>query len=318
MQGNKHYFLIAILLLSVLYFPLKINQKIIDKSHMTKKQYDEMIVNATSDAAQQLVYAVDNYSNEIQSEGGKTDYRNINLNLDKALDRFYRTIFLNLNIENNYAYQQGIKYKIPIKVATGYDGYYISYFTEDGQAEKWSDINPYSMVDETNNLVIYFTVGDTVKVVDNTSNTTTEGTSEDFKAKYPNSCFKNKDTFEEVKSQVINSLIRNDLEHYTYYSNAIAQANNWNITFNIPYWGERAINGIAFIAFYQGDAFIGSEKAYNTFGYATSHVKLEKNVFGYEKNGKKLYSYEINGVNPVYFENKYEAASNGYEPNLEK
>lgn len=317
MQGNKCFFILAVMFLCVLYLPNKINQQIIDKSHTTSNQYDEMLVNATSDASMQLIYAVDDYSNDIQAEGKKVDYRNINLNLDKSLDRFYRTLYLNLNIENDYSRQESIKYQIPIKIATGYDGYYLSYFTSDGEGEKWSDLKKYSMVDDTNNLVIFFTVEDKVTVIDHNTDTTATGKFEDFKNKYPKSCFKDKKTFYSVRNQVINSMIKDDLEYYTYYSNRIAQTNNWNIRFNLPYWGDRAVEGIAFIAFYQGQAFIGSDKTYNTYGYATSHIVLYEGVYGYEKNGRKLYSEKILGDNPVYFSSKYEAASNGYEPNLQ-
>ena len=317
MQGNKNYFIVAIMLLIVLYFPLKINQQMIDKSHTVSKQYNEMMASATSDAAKQLVYAVDDYSNDIQSEGKRTDYRNINLNLDKALDRFYNTIYLNLNIEDNYAYQQSIKYKMPIKIATGYEGYHISYFNNNGDGELWSELKPYSMVDETNNLVIFFTLGEEVTVADKNDNTEITGTYKDFKNKYPNSCFKDKETFEEIRSQVINSMIKEDLEYYTYYSNRIAQTNHWNIRFNVPYWGNRAISGISFIAFYQGEAFIGADEKYNSYGYAASQIVVEKDVYGYEINGKKYYSTEKRGTNPIYFPNRYEAAMEGYSPDLE-
>lgn len=316
MQGNKQYFIIAIILLYVLYLPIKINQFIIAKSHTASNQYHEMIVNATSDASKQLMYSVDDYSNDIQSDGIKVDYRNINLNLDKALDRFYQTVYLNLNIDEDYGSQEAIKYQIPIKIVTGYEGYYLSYFTNDGKGEKWSELKKYSMVDDTNNLVIFFTLEDKVAVADHNDNTTTTGNFEEFKSKYPNSCFKDRKTFEEVRGQIINSMIRADLEYYTFHSNRIAQSNNWNIRFNLPYWGDRAINGITFIAFYQGKPFIGSDKMYNTFGYATSQVVLDKGVYGYEKSGKKMYSDKIKGDNPIYFSNKYEAATYGYEPNL--
>ncbi len=309
-------FLIIVIIISLLFFPIKINQESIVKSHSISKQYDEMLVSATSDATKQLVYATDSYSNENVAEGEKIDYRNINLNLDKALDRFYKTLFINMNIEESYAYQQGIKYRIPIKIATGYEGYYINYFKADGKGEEWSDLKPYSFVD--GDLVIHFTLNDTVYVTDPITKDTKEGKRKEFETKYPNSCLKDQETFQKVKNQVINSMIQSDLEYYTKQSNDIAKRHNWNIRFNIPYWGNNSIDSVSFLAFYQGDGFTGADKVYNAYGFSTSRTIRDNGIYGYVKNGKKLYSHEkVKDVELSYFENEYEAAKDGYSPDLD-
>ncbi len=314
-MGNRNFYILAIILLLVIYFPVKLNQESIIKSHTISKQYDEMLVSATNDATKQLVYSTDSYSNENIAEGDKIDYRDINLNLDKALDRFYDTLYLNMNIEENYSSQQAIKYRIPIKIATAYEGYYINYFKIDGQGEQWSELKPYSMVD--GDIVIHFTLDDTVYVTDPVTKDIKKGKRKEFENKYPNSCLKNEKTFNEVKTQVINSMIRNDLEYYTIQSNKIAQLHNWKIGFNIPYWGDKAIDSISFLAFYQGDEFIGADKIYNSYGFSTTKTKKDKAIYGYIKNGKKMYSNIKNeNMDLTYFTNEYEAAKDGYSPDL--
>lgn len=311
---SKHMFLIVIIVILGFFIPTKIQQDSINSVESMSKQYDEMLVNATSDATYKLLEVTDSYSNEIEAEGTKVDYRNINLNLDAALDRFYKTVFMNLNIEDNYSYQESIKHRIPIKIALGYDGFYVNYFRTDGQGEQWSEIHKYS--DAQGDLVIHFTLGDEVSVTNIKTKESKTGKYEEVAPYFPRSCLKDKKTFEKVKSQVINSLIQSDLEYYTTRNNQIAKRFGWNMNFDIPYWGNRAINSIAFVAFYQGDGYPGMSKVYDSFGYATSQSVVKKDIYGYSYQGKKLYSDEkLNNVGQLtYFENQFEAAANGYRP----
>lgn len=313
-MGAKNIFIIVALIFLSLYIPTKVEQKSIITAESFSKQYDEVLVSSTSDATKKLIEVTDSYSNELMAEGTKVDYRDINLNLDAALDRFYKTLFINLNIEENYSYQQVIKYRIPIKIAVGYDGFYVNYFKTDGTGEEWSDIHKFS--DVQGDLVIHFTLGDYVTVTNPKTKETNEGTRKELEGLYPKSCLKDEETFNSVKSQVINSLIQSDLEFYTKQANQIALTYDWNFNFDIPYWGNRAINSLAFIAFYQGDGFVGNNKIYSSFGYSTSQTVDKRDIYGYTINGKKLYSdNKLSNVGELaYFESPYEAAIKGYSP----
>ncbi|WP_315069311.1 hypothetical protein [uncultured Clostridium sp.] len=307
-------FIIMIILLFSFYIPVRIEQNSINTAEALSKQYDEMLTTATSDAAETLIQITDSYSNEVMAEGNKVDYRNVNLNLDAVLQRFYKSVYMDLNIEEVYSYQQAIKYRIPIKIAIGYDGYYVDSFKTDGTGEAWSDIHKFA--DVQGNLVIFFTLDDNVKVTDNTTKVTKTGTRSELASSYPNSCLKDEETFNKVKSQVINSSIQSDLEFYTKRANEIALTNGWNLNFDIPYWGNRAINSVAFIAFYQGDGYYGNSKLHDSFGYATSQNVNKKDIYGYSREGKKLYSdNKLTDVGTLtYFANPYEAAKSGYSP----
>lgn len=306
--------IMAILILTNLYLPTRMEQNTIFTAEAQSKQYNEMLVRATSDATQTLLRVSDSYSNELMAEGTKVDYRNININLDASLERFYKTLYINLNIEEDYSYQQSVKFRIPIKIAIGYDGFYVNYFKTDGSGEEWSDIHKFS--DVQGDLVIHFTLSDEVTVTNHVTKETRTGTRAELAKYYPTSCLKDEATFNKVKSQVINSLIQSDLEFYTTKNNQIALQNGWNMNFDIPYWGNTSIDSVSFIAFYQGDALLGTNKMYSAFGYATSQAVNKREIYGYTRDGKKLYSdNKLTSVGELtYFENQFEAAMKGYSP----
>lgn len=306
--------IMAILILTNLYLPTRMEQNTIFTAEAQSKQYNEMLVSATSDATQTLMRVSDSYSNELMAEGTKVDYRNINLNLDAALERFYKTLYINLNIEEDYSHQQAVKFRIPIKIAVGYDGFYVNYFKTDGAGEEWSDIHKFS--DVQGDLVIHFTLSDEVTVTNHVTKETRTGTRAELAKYYPTSCLKDEVTFNKVKSQVINSLIQSDLEFYTTKNNQIALQNGWNMNFDIPYLGNTSIDSVSFIAFYQGDALLGTNKMYSAFGYATSQAVNKREIYGYTRDGKKLYSdNKLTSVGELtYFENQFEAAMKGYSP----
>ncbi|NFL43524.1 hypothetical protein FDB61_17815 [Clostridium botulinum] len=310
--------IIIYFLILVVYLPVRINSESINVAELSKYTYDEILTSSTDDAAMQLIKTVNNDSIEILGEGNKINYQTMELNLDQGLDRFYRTLFLNLNIEDNYSNQQVVKINIPIKIVTGYDGYYVDHWSTDGRGEEWSDKKLYSTIDNVNNLAIRFTLDDNVFVKNITTGEEFQGNRAEIADKYPKSCLADETTFNQVKGQVINQHIKQDLEYYTYETNAIAKRNGWKLSFNTPYWGDRSINGIAFIAFMQGNEVQGTVK-YNNYGYSTTKIVKNKSIYGYTTNtGTKLYSYEKIGDNPVYFQNEFEAAKSGYSPDLSK
>ncbi|WP_394884931.1 hypothetical protein [Clostridium butyricum] len=310
--------IIIFFLVLVVYLPVKINSEAVNVAETSKYMYDEILTNATDDASRRLIETVSNNSIETLAEGNKINYKTMEINLDQGLERFYRTLFLNLNIEEDYARQQAIKINIPIKIVTGYDGYYVDHWSTDGRGEEWSEKKLYSTIDNTNNLAIRFTLDDHVYVKNITTGREFEGKREDIASEYPRSCLGDEKTFNEVKSQVINQHIKEDIEYYTYATNEIAKRNGWDLSFNLPYWGERTITGISFIAFMQGNEIQGTVK-YNNYGYSTTQIVKNKSIYGYTlSNGAKVYSNEKAGDNLVYFQNEIEAAKKGYSPDLRK
>lgn len=296
------------------WIPTHLNSQAIYDAETWKKDYDEIMTNATNDAVQQLIRKSDEYSSDLLGDGvDKVNYQKINLNLDRALERFYDTLYINLNIDRNYASQQALKVQTPIKIVVGYDGYYVDHWNNDGNGEQWTEKKLYTMLDQQNNLVIRFTLDDYVYVTNTETNEAFEGLRKNIELKYPSSCLASEKDFNEIKSQVINQMIERDLEYYTSKTNEIALRNGWQLNFKVPYWGDRTVDGISFVAFIQGTPSVGVNR-FNSYGFSTTKLIKNRTVYGYEVNGEKLYSYKKTGSNIMVFSNVYEAASNGYYP----
>ena len=110
-MNSRHMFLIVVIVLLGFYIPTKIQQNSINSVETMSRQYDEMLVNATSDATYKLLEATDSYSNEVEAEGIKIDYRNINLNLDAALDRL-TILILKEKVNNGQKYINILMHKV--------------------------------------------------------------------------------------------------------------------------------------------------------------------------------------------------------------
>lgn len=309
--------IIVFIVLFALFLPGKLNQQALGRSEAFRARQNEILDNSCMDAAKELIKSKDSISIETIADGNKVNYETTNLNLDAALDRFYRSMYLNMGIQKDKPEQEALKGKVPIKIATGYDGYYINSWesTPDHKIkEVWSKKNTYTMIDKKNNLKISFTLDDYVYIEDKNTNTKLEGLQQSFISKYPKSCFGLK--FNEVKLQVINNLIKHDLENYTYYTNSIAKINGWKLNFNMPVVGSRVINNITFMAFYQDTPIYGAQP-YNVFGFGVARVVKREKWYGYEVNEKKFYhveGFDKTGDNPVIFDSAADAAKVGYYP----
>lgn len=308
---------VAIILLAVIFLPGKINQIQLIRSNEYIERGNEAVDNAVQDAALELMQSKDNESSEVLTLGNKVNFKTTELNLNAGLQQFYRTLYQNLNIENDYAKQQAEKAKIPIKIATGYDGYYIDVFEskKGGNPEHWSDKKTYSLLDTKSNIKIDFTLDDYVYIQDLTNKQKFEGQQSTFKTKYPNSCFGDETKFNEVKNRTIINLMTTELESSSYYNNYIAKKNGWRLNFDLK-GGNRNFDSISFIAFVQNDE-LKVVDAYDSYGFGSSKIVQSKEYLGYEVNGKKLYHKGIDnktGTNQRIFQNARDAASAGYTP----
>ncbi|MBU5228127.1 hypothetical protein KQI36_15960 [Clostridium senegalense] len=315
------YLIFAVIIISSIALPVKIRQDKMLKAEELKIIYNEVVDNSVKDAASMLLEADDNDSLETLSEGRKINFKQSNLNLDKSLWRFYQTLYLNLNIEDNFAGQEAIKSKIPIKLAVGYDGYYINSWQEIKVGkeikEVWHPKSSFMYFDKKNNLNINLTLDDTVYLLDNQGNKE-EFEAEDLIGKYDNILFsKDIDNFNKIRKQIIIEKIQKDLELYSSVNNKIAVTNGLEYTFQLPTIDERAINDITFIAFFQGNMLNGIDM-YNTYGLGVARIVRQKYIYGCtDGNGKKYYHNNTCTKNynfDLIFDNERDAASNGYYP----
>jgi hypothetical protein len=308
---------LAIVILAIIFLPGQINQNQLIRSNEFTQRGNEVVGNAVQDASLELIQSKDNDSSYVKSLGNRVNFKTTELNLDAGLNQFYRTLYQNLNIEHDYSKQKAEKFKIPVKIAIGYDGYYTDIFEskKGGNPEKWSNKKTYSLLDTKNNIKINFTLDDYVYIQDLANNQKFEGQQSTFKSKYPHSCFGDETKFKEVKNRTILNLMKTELENSTYYNNYIAKKNGWKLNFDLK-GGNRAFDSISFIAFVQNDE-LKIIQAYNSYGFGSAKITELKKFLGYERNGKKLYTSqknrEIDG-NTIIFQTAKDAASAGYVP----
>lgn len=309
------FIILAIILIFVIFLPGQINQNQLIRSDELTQRMNEKVDSSVQDATIELMQTRDNKSAQVLSLGNKVDFKTTEINLDAGLKQFYRTLYENLNIEHDYAKQQAEKYKIPIKIATAYDGYYTDTFDTKSK-EKWSNKKTYSLLDKKSNIKINFTLDDYVYIEDLSNNQKFEGQQDTFKSKYPNSCFGDETKFNEIKNRTILNLMKKELENSTYYNNSIAKKNGWKLDFDLK-GGNRAFDSISFIAFVQDDE-LKVIKAYNSYGFGSAKIVEKKKYIGYVRNNKKLYCREgknYNAGNSIkVFESAQDAATAGYTP----
>lgn len=288
--------IVAVIVISSVALPFTIKQNRNIEAEQLKMKYTEIVDNAVKDASKCLIDTKDNVTAETLSVGDQVNYKTAQLNLDKALWRFYQTMYINMGIENDYAAQQGFFDKVPIKVAVGYDGYNINAWTEiydstEGKnrvLEMWQAKKNYTLFDDTNRIRIDFTLDENVYVTNKDTGVKTFGNYKDYTSLYPGVLSFTTDKFDSIRRQIITNSITNDLKYNMEKNNLIAIKHGWRYNFKLPYIDNTSINDIGFIAFLQGLPLNGIDY-FNTFGFGQAKIVREVKYFGYEINGKKFY-----------------------------
>lgn len=299
------------------------------QAHEIRTRYNEIMQMATEDATLQLITQKSNVSIENIFEGYTKDSKDVDPNLNAALEAFYSTLFMNFGVEDDEVAQDGIKAFVPIKMVVAYDGFYVhtaeTFYNEDKgkneTAEIWIPKKAYSYYDPVYNIVINFTLSDYAFVYSITDGCWYEGKREELFVRYPgvNSVFYTS-IFDTLRRETIVRSIQEDLEYYTSRNNYIAKMLNKSLVYNIPYisnetWNN-TIDDICFIAFMQGMPLSGVTDNYNTYGFGGTRLKLTSKVYANTVGGVKYY-YPPNVV-PLtverVFNNRKEAAKEGYRP----
>lgn len=317
-----HFAIIFLLVLEMRFIPMQIDLEKRMEANRITNTYNDMVIDASNNAAKELIEPSYENSNdaEILAEGKREDYRTINnLNLDKALWRFYNTMYLSLNLHNKVSQEQ-LKMYIPIIVAIGYDGYNINTFEEKGNSinKVWKEKKQWMYFDKKSNIEINFTLGNDVKVIDFNTGKTIQGKAKELATTYPNSIL-NSPNFDFIRRKKITDTVNQDLSWFTSKNNKIAKKNGWKYTFYIPYIDTKNItNSIGFIAFVQGLPLKGADTTYNSYGFGTAKIIQSTKYYGNVINGKKYYHTknctDFNENDAVEFNSKIEAAKAGYSP----
>lgn len=317
---------IALLIVLPIMFFADLKLEAMKTAQNNKMLYDVIIEDAVQDAASELSEPFELDSYELGRRGRERDIKKTAPNLEKALERFYKTMYINMNIDEDKAAQEGFKIYCPLKLVVGYNGYFINTWEKsDTQKntvrEVWKPEKFYTFEDKKNKLIINFTLDNSVSVYDINTKKWTEGDNNVLAAQYSNcDIFKDKN-FKTFKQKVIVDLIQKDLEYYTAVNNSIARQNHWAYDFKISYLSDdkefNTISDVSFFAFFQGLPVQGTNDTYSTYSFGISRIVNKEKYVGNSINGIKYYhstKCPLSGGSTVIFDTKTKAAAQGYYP----
>ncbi|NJD02365.1 MAG: hypothetical protein FIA99_07170 [Ruminiclostridium sp.] len=305
---------------------LDMDQRRLIQAEELKTRYNEVMFTATEDATMSLLQPDSNTTEDILKLGYDKRYMEVNPNLDRAIERFYETLYENMGIENDKVAQDAFKMHVPVKVVIAYDGYYVNswhevYNSSTGKnelLEMWSPKKPYSYYDVHDKLVVNFTLDDLVYIYNLQTGAMQSERRAQLSASYPGALF-SQTSFDNVRRQTIVECIQKELGYYSVRYNNIAKQLGLGYIYSIPLIPEDAwsntIKSTCFIAFLQGLP-VGAQ-SYNTYGFGGARVVAASMYFGNTINGINYYHEEgcsqAAGSN-IKFDSRREAAQNGYYP----
>lgn len=317
-----------LVLLIFLGFSIKLDmdQRRLIQAEDIKARYNEIMFTATEDATLALFEPDSVLSEDSFRLGYDQNVIELNPNLEKALSRFYETLYANTGLENDPVGQDAFKMFVPVKMAVAYDGFFINAWQEVFNSatgkketiEMWGLKKPYIYYDSQFKLVVNFTLDDRVYVYNLQTGTWEEGKQQDFYPKYPGSLF-SPSNFDNVRKQTIIESLQRELACLTVKYNSIAKQHGFQYYYNIPIidnddWNN-TIKDVCFIAFLQGLP-IGAESC-NTFGAGGTRVKAAVKYYGNTISGVKYYHREgctqLTGGD-ILFDKRLDAAKEGFYP----
>lgn len=247
---------------------------------------------------------------------------------EKALEAFFRTLYVNFGIAGDETAKQSLKAYIPVIVLIDYDGYWIysmeKYTNETGetiQELRWKPKKPY--VYEKNGYVYLFTLDDYVRVFDSANNRYCEGKAETLAGKLPDSdIIKDLELFEQVRKRTVVESIKEDVNAAINEHNKFAKQYGITYHFSPPYisdgdW-QRNIEDIGFLSFFQGIPIGLSGERFNSYALGAARV-IRKDHYYIQRDSNGLYYYHrencplITEKNEVY-DSREECAINGAFP----
>lgn len=317
------------LLMTILFLPISlgidINQRVQIKAQEYKQIYNEIMYVASEDATMSLLDQ-GSISKSVDFDEAYKHSKNLQLNINQAVERFYETVYMNLGIKDDKVAQDALKIHLPVQMVVGYDGLYIHtwenvYNTETSSFEVkeiWLPKFFYSYYDSEFGLIVNFTLDDYVYVYNSTAGAWEEGSRADMYSKYPGTLFANVN-FDNIRRQNIITLIQDRLEFYTARYNSIAQNYGKGYMFNVPMidndtWNN-TINDVCFISFLQGLVIPGTDESYSTYGFGGTRLSLKNKIYGNVIDGVQYYhSKECSQLAVIddTFNSRKEAAQKGY------
>lgn len=222
-----------------------------------ERKYVTALRTAVQDGASVL-----NTNEKQEWEAGYGSVKFFRADKELALAAFYKSLYINLGIEEDLPAQKLLDLYIPAIAVVDYDGYYIyadeEYSGSDGETlvrHVWSPKKPYAYTDERGNL-IRFTLDNTVDVYDSETGEWTHGLQRELQPYSNVPLIAHSDVFEQVKRTTIVQTIESDLANVINRHNEYAAKNGVAYDFMLPLipgeeWNN-SIQDIGIMAFIQG------------------------------------------------------------------
>lgn len=242
-----------------------------------------------------------------------------------ALNIFLRTMYINMDIEDDPIAQSVLQWYIPAIVVMDYDGYYIYTMGEykDGagttiQKPMWTTKKPYSYSDRNGNS-IHFTLDQVVEAFDSNSGKWLQGRQEEIKNSTTIPLLQDNQLFEQVRRTAIVNTIQDDLSVYIQLHNDIATRNGISYLFTLPTISQEewnnTVNDIGMMAFVQGIPV--GDQFYNNYALGGGRlVKVPDIHAGIEPRTGIKYYYRGSCTFPIQSDEIYnhakDAALAGY------
>lgn len=285
-------------------------------------QYDVALKTAAQDASFVLNL------NELQEyEAGYQSAKFFKANKELAIDTFFKTLYLNFGVKDDYIGQGALASYIPAVVILDYDGYYLytirEYNNREGTTEMkhmWSPKKPYAYTDPQGNSM-NFTLDSYVYAYDATNRKWIEGYQWELQNKTSIQVLNNANQFDEARRSWIVTNVQNDLAYFINKHNEYMTKNGVSYTFKLPLIPKEdwvnTIDDIGIMAFIQGIPI--GDQFYNNYAFGGGRLIKNPVIYGavdpqtglkYYYRDSCSYPYRIEEA----FSSEKEAAAAGYFP----
>ncbi|KAB3525461.1 hypothetical protein [Alkaliphilus serpentinus] len=243
--------------------------------------------------------AVEDGVSQLVTVGGDKE---ITLNKERAMEAFFNSLFLNMDVVGDEIAQKKILGYIPAMVIVDYDGIYLltnqEYTAADGYKEIkpiWKPKVPYSYSDGS--YIYSFSLDDYIEIYDIANNRILKGLQGDLKAEIPSDIIQQDELFENVRRRTIIEAIKREVNHSINNHNLIAHQFGITYSFTLPVIDDedwhKTLDDVGMLVFFQGLPIgIGGQR-YNN--YALGGARVVKGQHYYQQvnpNGITYYHKE--------------------------
>lgn len=210
--------------------------------------------------------------------GGDKD---ITINKDRAIETFFNSLFLNMDVVGDSIAQKKIVGYIPVIAVIDYNGFYIlssqEYTATYGYKEikpVWKTKVPYSYTDGS--YVYSFTLDDYLEIYDIVNGNFHKGLYSDLKAVIPSDIIQKDSLFQDVRRRTIIEALKREVNQGINNHNLIARQFGITYSFSLPAidneeW-NKTIDDVGMLVFFQGMPLgIGNER-YNNYALGAARV----------------------------------------------